>query len=403
MKHINITSALRSFLVLILLSIGAFFPVSNVRAEDHATLTLSYPTPPMPSKSVRVSSFDGARMVPLEVFNVTASGGDCKLTYIEVDVNWTTEVRTLYLFEGNTLLSSVIARNGHEGNFMLENLDIKVLKDSTRTFMIKGDFEPQVISTPGTYVRTYVRAVDFKRDDGTSGFTQGLYWSGDVHFFPAMADFQLAKEPKIKTVLNQNGPASVLATFTFQVAARGANLKTPRSEDFKFTFYDVTDSDTYPATSIATVTIPNNDIADGSDSMVEVHAMLSGAMVNPAGLYVAKVTRITWNLGSAPTPVYQNWGLEQMVTGISNIQPSRFDALEVLTGNVSSTEYVMMLKMPPIQLKYEHTRDFKTWESSSTLFGSDILVTLIDGSVVYRAILSMPKNEPHLFFRARRP
>jgi hypothetical protein len=86
----------------------------------------------------------------------------------------------------------------------------------------------------------------------------------------------------------------------------------PTAADFGV--YAATNTTNLIAASVGTpVTIPNNDIADGSTAQVTVTATVGASQITHAGQYGFVVASTTWTVGSTG-PVSQTYGTDDWKT-----------------------------------------------------------------------------------------
>ncbi len=276
-----------------------------------ATLTLSSASSPLRSQNNRINPDSGVQGVSVLTFNVKSETGDSKVLTVNASTTASgTLPTTLYLYDGSTLLASkTVVSSGAAIAF--DNLDVVVPKDVTKTLTVKADWPSN--TTTGSAASTTVSSVVFEKPNGSSANASGAQVFGVNHYaFTAAPQFALVGVPTITKTSNQNGSTTdMTASFTFNVTALGGAMTKPTAASF--TVVAATNTVTTFAAAVGTpVTIPNNDIADGSTAQVTVTATLGTAAVTHSGQYGFVITNIAWTVGG--TTINQSWGLDDFKT-----------------------------------------------------------------------------------------
>lgn len=278
-----------------------------------ATLTLSAATSPLRSQNFRINPDNGVQGQPVLLFNVKAETGDAKIETVYASTTWSGSVAptTLYLYDGSTLLASKnIVSSGTSISF--DNLQVVVSKDTTKTLTVKADWPATTVS--GSYGSTTVSRIVFEKPNGSTADATGSQVFGvNQYAYTAAPQFVLAGTPTITKTSDQNGRTTdMTATFTFNVTALGGTMTKPTASSF--TVYAATNTTNLIAASVGTpVTIPNNDIADGSTAQVTVTATVASSTISTAGQYGFVIGSTTWTVGSTG-PITQTWGLDDFKT-----------------------------------------------------------------------------------------
>ncbi len=276
-----------------------------------SSLTLSSATSPLRSMNYRINPDSGVQGASVLTFNVKSETGDSKILTVNASTTASgTAPTTLYLYDGSTLLASkTVVSSG--GNIAFDNLNVVVPKDVTKTLTIKSDWPSN--STTGSAASTTVASVLFEKPNGSSANASGSQIFGVNHYvFSAAPQFALVGVPSISKTSNQGASTTEMsASFTFNVTALGGAMTKPTAATF--TVVAATNTTNLLGTAEGTpVTIPNNDIADGSTAQVTVTATLANADVTHSGQYGFAVSSIAWTVGS--NTITQTWGLDDFKT-----------------------------------------------------------------------------------------
>jgi hypothetical protein len=279
-----------------------------------STLTLSASGNTLRSMNNRVNGSDPLRDVVLGTFNLKSDTGASKLLAVNTTVTASgTFPTTLYLYNGSTLIQSKTASS----TTVFDNLDTSngstiAQSETPTTFTIKADFLGSTVN--GSAASTTVTSVTFETPNGNTGTASGnAVTNVPQYVYTKAAVIKLAGTPTI-SVTNPSvttGTTTMTASFPLTIQALGGNVVVPGTTgaEFDIVFSNGTN---YTATAKSVVTIPNNDISDGSTANVTVTASInpSGALTN--GLYNAAITAIRWNAGNGTAT--QTYGLEDFKT-----------------------------------------------------------------------------------------
>lgn len=294
-------------------SLNALTRTHTFKKPGTATLTLSAASSPLRSQNYQIKTDNGVQGAPVLTFNVKSETGDSKITNVYASTTYTTggAPTTLYLYDGSTLLASKsVVSSGTLIDF--DNLSVVVAKDVTKTLTVKADYPSSV--TAASFASTTVSRVSFEKPNGTTATASGSQVFGvNNYVYAAAPQFVLVGTPTITKVSNQNGSTTEMsASFTFNVTALGGAMTQPTSSTF--TVYAATNTTNLILATVGTpVTIPNNNISDGSTAQVTVTATLPTASVVNSGQYGFVIGSTTWTVGSTG-PITQTWGLDDFKT-----------------------------------------------------------------------------------------
>lgn len=294
-------------------SLNALTRTHTFKKPGTATLTLSAASSPLRAQNYQIKTDTGVQGVSVLTFNVKSETGDSKIQNVYASTTYTTggAPTTLYLYDGSTLLASKsVVSSGTLIDF--DNLSVVVAKDTTKTLTVKADYPSSV--TAASFASTTVSRVSFEKPNGTTATASGSQVFGvNNYVYAAAPQFVLVGTPTITKVSNQNGSTTEMsASFTFNVTALGGAMTQPTSSTF--TVYAATNTTNLILATVGTpVTIPNNNISDGSTAQVTVTATLPTASVVNSGQYGFVIGSTTWTVGSTG-PITQTWGLDDFKT-----------------------------------------------------------------------------------------
>ncbi len=303
---------MKAFLNIIVMM--AFAIVFTVPAMAQKSISVLGPNVPTHDGNVRVSQTEGVQNVILGSFQLKAAGGDCSLVNTTIQllgVGYGSSPTTLKIFEGNTLISSVAVQQLIIG---IPLVDQVVSQNTTRTFTLKGDF-PSTAAGTCQVKFLGVRWLNSANADTATGPSGGDLYGPTQHFFSSIAGLQLASVPTA-TATTQNGfTTQVVANFSINVTADGANLLQPVDSDAVVVATYAGTGETIICPQVSVVTTPNNPIADGSTGTVTVSAKLPASSVPHSGVMSFALRQFAWRSGTVGE-VVQTWGLNSFVTPV---------------------------------------------------------------------------------------
>jgi hypothetical protein len=276
-----------------------------------STLTVSNPSEPIRASNYRINPFDGIPNVPMLAFNARSDNGASEIKSVQVIASGTAPT-TLYLYDGATLLMSrAVTMPGTVITF--DNISTFVQKDTMKTYWVKASYPSNVLSNNMSEVA--LMSVTYRQPNGTLSTVSpsGAIRGPVQHFYDAVAVTKLAGTPSITATIGANGLTSALTSvFPMTMQAIGRNVIMPSVTGTDFSVAFTNGVNTYYATNKSVVTIPQNDIADGSTANVTLTASAANSNLPTSGLYTSKITSISWN--AVVASAYQTWGLEDFKT-----------------------------------------------------------------------------------------
>ena len=312
------TTFLANFIAAIFIVAALTLSLPSSAMAD-STLTLSEAYPPLRADNYRLTAYDGAHNVPLLNFRTKCEGQDTIVSAVTVLVHGSTphsHPSTVYLYDGTTLISSA-AMPVDEWLVHFMGIDIPNAANTAKVLTVKADFPANDISP--SVVWAEVSSVVYQKTLGSTSilFPPKIIRGPTQHLMKIAANWTLATTPTVTSNQNQNGTTTnATASFTFNVTAMGGAIQEPGSTVKEITVVATTTNglDKVICPTISIVTIPHNNIADGSTASVTVTANLPASAVKRSGLYYFYVQQINWQSVDGSAKIQQFWGLEDFKT-----------------------------------------------------------------------------------------
>lgn len=372
--------------------------IRSASAQQQAsTIAISESSEKLVSQNFRVDS-GGFPLVPVATFTVMSKGSENIMANFDVDILGSNSVRVIYLFEGNTQVTAGGASDNHSDNLFM---GVRMLDGEKRTFTILVQFYNDVARvSPLAQARVtnfrYYNS-NFQLRDAV-GTIIGLV----MHLFDKCAQWSLASSSSI--AIDQS-VTKVRATFPLNAKALAGAVTAPSASDFSAKFIDIETGESRIATEISVATTPAVPIADGTTKPVTVTATLSGPGLKADGLYHAHLDTIKWTVAGNQT--IQTWGLDRMVTGITNAVLPEADAIGLLGSRLNAADQsqsaVLAIAAPHQNFFAEISQDLSTWIEHETPAVISEVAVLPNGAKAYRMLLpSEPvmNQSARMFYRA---
>lgn len=342
--------------------------------------------------------------VPVAQLRISSTGGVNMFHELHVEMMGSTSVRILTLYSGNQHVATTGVTNRTSDDFLMAR-DIN--PGVTETFTIMAWFyedAPTVspvtrarITKIGYYTSTYQYVL------------QDVNILGPViHCFAKYADYrQSADAANSITVAPQEIPgtnARVVATFPLTLKALGGIADAPKAADFDVTFTDVLSGQQYPATAISLVQDPSTPVPDGTTRGLVVTASVSTPNIRLDGLYHAKISRIRWKMNGAAV-VAQDWGLERMVTPVTNVSMPTANAFDILASRLGATDQdlAMIVAAPNQDFFIESSGNLSDWMNLGLPIGTAEVAILPNRLKVFRVPIPDAGTSMRRFLRIGRP
>lgn len=287
---------------------------SSVRADATTIYSTNY----------RVSrTGNGAEKVLTSTFAVKSETGRSKITAVKVAVSTSstytatpTLPSNLYLYDGSTLIdarSVTSTASPATVTFDLNNYNVYVEQDTTKTFTVKADF-PSNTAT-GTTISTAVTEVTYEKPNGSSETQTGLNIAGPYHYLAPVVP-QFGKVSSVATVI-KNGASSqvtgIEAKFIATVTAQGGSVDTG-SLQAVIQLINV-NGGAVASTSTTTAIVESGltTFPEGAVKNAEFTAFFASTSIPSAGVYKAVIQKVLWT-PTGGSSVTQTSGFQLMDT-----------------------------------------------------------------------------------------
>lgn len=265
------------------------------QTKDPELTILPLPQPILPNTYI-ISPADGVQNANLNGFAVKSEGATSTISTVSVKVNGvgtSTLPGTVYLWDRTGILyaSKTVPANGM---VTFDSLSVHILKDRTMDFVVKGDFPSNAISGSAVTVDIVGITTAYGKVIKTSLPLVGnkITVVSVTGNYGGIATYDQIGQPTISTRSDQNGyTVETTASFTFSATAMGGNVTQPKPSDYKIVFERGNGTSAVVATSVSVVTIPNNNIAEGSIAQVTITASAPTHQME-SGLYRARIVNI---------------------------------------------------------------------------------------------------------------
>ena len=291
------------------------------QASNNSTLTATNNSSTPKAQNVVVGT-DGVRGVTMQTVDLKSTLGVSTLTALKVTVNSgaTSTPTALYLYNGDTLLSSAAVGTG---TVVFSNLSLDIAKDTITTLTLKADFPANASGVASTSVS--VTGSQYDTADGTTHdvVISSVISGNDVHLSTSASEWTLVSSSITPTsgVVGVN-KSYLSGTIVLNVKANGASLTKPAAGDFTVFFASSTQLTTnggagYTAAngiSVApSVTVSPSDmtVGDGGSYVVTINGVLysdNAAFGSSQAMFM-----VVNSIGS------QNWGIDTFYTPIAQL------------------------------------------------------------------------------------
>ncbi len=212
--------------------------VHTFKKPGTSTATVKSDATTIYSTNYRINATgNGAEKVLTSTFAVKSETGRSKITSVKVAVatsstytSSSTLPSNLYLYDGSTLIdarSVVVASGAASVTFDLNNYNVFVEADTTKTFTIRADFPSN--TTAGTTVSTSVTEVVYEKPNGSSVTVSGIAIAGPYHYLSTIVPKFSKVASTVTTVKNNDIDTSVLAEVKLNLMADGGDISATTS------------------------------------------------------------------------------------------------------------------------------------------------------------------------------
>ena len=214
---------------------------------------------------------NGAEKVLISTFAAKSETGPSKIVNVTAAITALgTKPSNLYLYDGSTILDARSVPVSGIVTFDLNNSNINISQDQTRTFTIKADM-PATTAT-GTLVRASVTNVTYEKANGSSvSVTSAI--TGPYHYFaPVVPQFSKVSSTAT-TIKNNNIDTSVTANVKLGIVAQGGDISATTSISAVIGLKNIASGATVATSSVPGVVESGLvQFADGASKTVEFTA-----------------------------------------------------------------------------------------------------------------------------------
>ncbi|MFM2383619.1 MAG: trimeric autotransporter adhesin [Candidatus Parcubacteria bacterium] len=273
-----------------------------------AVVTVSVADQEIRSKNIYASSttLTTPERIDLTRFNAKSTTGDSKLTKVTLSVSTTTSnsLTSVELWDGSTMVGS---RSITGNSVAIDNLNVALTRDTTKTFVVKGNFSAS--ATNNSTVVVSVASFDYEKPNGTTVAGASGSVTGATHYvYASAAEFAIATTPTIVTSgSNANGSnTSMTAVFELNTTPKGGTMAIPTVQ---VVFANAARLGTETASTTVTAQVSaaggQTTLSENSATKLVATATLFNASVPSSGTYYAFVKSIAWSVaGNAVTQLY---------------------------------------------------------------------------------------------------
>ncbi len=370
-------------------SLCLFGLLGNAHAQA-SSIVISEAPERMVSQNFRVDS-GGFPLVPVAAFTVTSSGDENIMANFDVDIVGSASVRVIYLFEGGNQITAGGASDQHSDNLFM---GVRMMNGDKRTFTVMVQFFNDV-ATVSPLAQARVTNFMYYNSNFHLTSASGTIVGPTMHLFDKCAQWSVAMPTSIAI---DTSASKVTASFPLNAKALAGAVVMPIASDFSVKFVDIETGELHAATEVLVAVSPPGQIADGSVKPVTVTASLSAPSIKPDGLYHARIEAIKWTIAQKQT--IQTWGLDRMVTGITNAVPSEKNSIGIIGSRLRPVDQtlVMAFTAPHQNFFVESSADLSGWTEFSPPIAVSEIAGLPNDAKAYRMVL--PLQQERRFYRA---
>lgn len=289
------------------------------KKPGNSVVTVSVADQEIRSKNIYASSttLTTPERVEMTRFNAKSTTGDSKLTKVTLTVASSSsnaaKLNSVELWDGSTLLGSRSVDTA--GVIAIDNLNITLPRDTTKTFVVKGNFGAD--GTSASTVSVSVTSFDYEKPNGSTVAAASASVTGATHYvYTSAPEFALVGTPTIVTSgSNANGSnTSMQASFEINVTPKGGTMALPT---VRVAFGTSTDrataiANSAPVTAQVSAAGGQTTLSENSATKLVVTATVFNASVPQSGTFYAFVEEIDWSVYGET--ITQGYGFEDYKT-----------------------------------------------------------------------------------------
>lgn len=288
------------------------------KKPGNSVVTVSVADQEIRSKNIYASSttLTTPERVEMTRFNAKSTTGDSKLTKVTLTVasssNNAARLNSIELWDGSTMIGS---RSVTVPTVTIDNLNVTLSRDVTKTFVIKGNFGAD--GTSSSTVSVSVSSFDYEKPNGSTVAAASASVTGATHYvYTSAPEFALASTPTIVTSgSNANGSnTSMQASFEINVTPKGGTMALPTVRVAFGTSTDRTTAiaNSAPVTAQVSAAGGQTTLSENSATKLVVTATVFNASVPQSGTYYAFIEEIDWSVYGET--ITQGYGFEDYKT-----------------------------------------------------------------------------------------
>jgi hypothetical protein len=266
---------------------------------------------------------NGALNTTLMAFSAKADTGDVYITSVTVRATSTINApAVLYLYDTTATgapIQSVSTASSSAQNltFTISGDGVKVAKDTTKTFVVTGDFGTATYN--GTVASTTVTSVTYRKPNGTLVTASTNVNGNDQYFYSVSPQWALVSATAASAGSNgtTGSTTGLTATFVLTVKPIGGTMILPATGDFGIAVASSTSANATTSADSVQVSGSPTVLAEGNTYTVTITKNLGQSSFT--GLTNGTITSEWFTLNNASSsiatvPTNQTWGLSNFKT-----------------------------------------------------------------------------------------
>lgn len=278
-----------------------------------AVLVVATTTSPLTGRNIVVSPTLGSQNNPVFRFSAKSTNASSTIKSVKFAVSGLVPKTMSLSNDSSKVLYSTVSPASYIVEF--KDLAIPVGKDLSQYLIVKADFAPNTI--PGSPITVSLTEVTY--NNGVTDTVNKTVIGGNRYtMYPAAPNIIFVDSP-ILDQYNTSTTSALSAKFNMQIEAKGASFAAPVISDFRIGlskngFVSYLDKNSVYQPYISVSTTPNQPIADGSISNVEVRVFTGFPKQTTLNNYQMFIDAFYWGGQNGTTT--QIWGLEALRTPV---------------------------------------------------------------------------------------
>ncbi len=344
----------------------------------------------------------GFDIVPILQFRATSTGGTKMFQRVYVEVTGSTSVHLMYLdYASGAGVSATSVQNGTNDDI---GFAVDIAETAPQTFTVSALFREDAPAVSPVFRAKITEFAYFTYEPNYQTVYENVSLQGPtLHCFAKCIDCR-SVGPNIISLRGGMSGMTASATFPLTFKALGGIADAPKAADFTIVFTDVLSGQQYKATEMSLAQDVSTPVPDGTARDLVVTASLSGSHIRADGLYHAKISGIRWRMNGA-TAVAQDWGLEHMVTPVTNTSMPAVNALDILASRLGDPDQnrAMIIAAPNQGFSIESSGNLSDWTNLGLPIGTTEVAVLPNRLKVFRVPMSATTGSSRGFLKVTRP